>query len=102
MRRAIPLALFSSGLALVTWMFAVQAWVVDDAYITLRSVDNFVHGLGLGWNPDERVQAFTHPLWMFCLSALYFFTRESFLTPLALSYAMLLALAFVAWRRLRH
>lgn len=101
MRRALPLALFASGLVLSTWMFAVQAWVVDDAYITLRSVDNFVNGLGLGWNPEERVQAFTHPLWMFCLSALYVFTRESFLTTLALSYAMLLALAGVAWWHLR-
>ncbi|HWV37287.1 MAG TPA: hypothetical protein VN033_02305 [Vulgatibacter sp.] len=91
-------ALVVAGAALLGWMFAAQAWVVDDAYITLRTVDNFVSGRGLGWNPGERVQAFTHPLWMFCLCALYLFTREGFLTVLALSFAMLLALlGVVAW-----
>lgn len=46
-----------------------SAWICDDAYITFRTVDNFVHGLGLTWNPDERVQTYTHPLWMFILAA---------------------------------
>lgn len=95
-------SLLAAALALITWMFVVQAWMVDDAYITLRTVDNFVRGLGLGWNPDERVQAFTHPLWMFCLSALYFFTREGFLTTLALSYVLLLALIATVWSPLRR
>jgi len=92
-----------AGLVIIGWMFVTQAWVVDDAYITLRTVDNFVNGRGLGWNPGERVQAFTHPLWMFCLSALYFVTREGFLTTLALSFAMLLALiAVTAWELRRE
>lgn len=63
------------------------AWVAEDAYITLRTVDNFVHGHGLRWNVAERVQGYTHPLWMFALSALYFVTREHFLTTLALGLA---------------
>lgn len=95
-------ALLAGGAVLLGWMFVTQAWVVDDAYITLRTVDNFVSGRGLGWNPGERVQAFTHPLWMFCLSALYYFTREGFLTCLALSFAMLLALLGVAGWELRR
>jgi arabinofuranosyltransferase len=41
------------------------AWVGDDAFITLRTVDNALHGHGLRWNVGERVQAYTHPLWMF-------------------------------------
>lgn len=39
------------------------AWLCDDAFITYRSVDNFLNGHGLTFNPGERVQAFTHPLW---------------------------------------
>jgi arabinofuranosyltransferase len=58
------------------------AWISDDAYITLRTVDNFVHGLGLRWNPAERVQTYTHPLWMFLLSLVFFFTREGYFTTL--------------------
>jgi arabinofuranosyltransferase len=41
-----------------------NAWVTEDAYITLRTVDNWVSGHGLRWNVDERVQGYTHPLWM--------------------------------------
>lgn len=39
-------------------------WLCDDAYITFRVVDNFLHGYGLTWNVGERVQVATHPLWL--------------------------------------
>jgi arabinofuranosyltransferase len=42
-------------------------WTGDDAFITLRAVDNFVHGYGLVSNPPERVLGFTNPLWAFAL-----------------------------------
>ncbi len=64
----------------------VNAWVCDDAYISFRTVDNFVHGRGLRWNIDERVQTYTHPLWMLLVSVFYFFTREPYFTSLALSF----------------
>ena len=41
------------------------AWLSDDAFITYRCVDNVVQGYGLTYNPGQRVQAFTHPLWAF-------------------------------------
>ena len=64
-----------------------SAWITEDAYITLRTVDNFINGYGLTWNVAERVQAYTHPLWMLVLSALYFFTHDAFYTTLFLSLA---------------
>jgi arabinofuranosyltransferase len=69
------------------------AWVNDDAFITLRTVDNFINGYGLNWNPGERVQVYTHPLWMFLLSGFYALTHEAYLTTLAVS--ILLSLAVV-------
>jgi arabinofuranosyltransferase len=63
------------------------AWLSDDAFITLRAVDNFVSGFGPRWNPAERVQAFTHPLWFLLLSAAYAVTREAYFTTLALGFA---------------
>lgn len=48
-----------------------QANVMEDAYITLRVIDNFVAGHGLRWNLDERVQVYTHPLWMLVHLPLY-------------------------------
>jgi arabinofuranosyltransferase len=40
-----------------------NAWLGDDIFISLRTAKNFVAGHGLVWNLDDRVQAFTHPLW---------------------------------------
>jgi hypothetical protein len=42
----------------------LNAWVCDDAYVTMRTVEAFLRGDGLVWNPGERVQASTHPLWL--------------------------------------
>ena len=40
------------------------AWVAEDAYITFRVVDNVLNGHGLRWNVGERVQVYSHPLWL--------------------------------------
>ena len=69
----------------------LRAWMSDDAYITLRTVDNFINGYGLTWNISERVQPYTHPLWMFLLSFTYFFTREAYYTTIILSLVISLA-----------
>ena len=59
--------LYYSSLILLVFILIRNLWVSDDAFITLRTVDNFLHGYGLVWNIGERVQVFTHPLWMFLL-----------------------------------
>ena len=79
----IPLLFFL--VALFGVVMLRSAWITEDAYITLRTVDNFINGYGLTWNVAERVQAYTHPLWMLALSGLYFFTHEAFYTTLILS-----------------
>ena len=45
-------------------------------YITFRTARNFWNGRGLTWNPDERVQAYTHPLWMFVAVIAYGVSHE--------------------------
>lgn len=75
------------------------AWVCDDAYISFRVADNFVHGFGLRWNVDERVAAFTHPLWLFAFSGVYAVTREAYYTALSLGIGFtLISIALVALR----
>ncbi len=64
------------------------AWLCDDAFITLRTIDNFVHGFGLRWNVGERVQAFTHPAWLILLTPFYALTREPYYTTLVLQIAL--------------
>lgn len=73
------------GLAAV--VFIRNAWLSDDAYITLRTIDNFVNGYGLRWNIGERVQAFTSPLWTILLSIPYFVTREEYFTTIFFAIA---------------
>lgn len=67
-----------------------NAWLSDDAYITFRTIDNFVSGYGLTYNVLERVQAYTHPLWMFLLSVFYVVTSEVYYTSIILSLAITL------------
>jgi arabinofuranosyltransferase len=77
------------GLYLV---FVLRAGVLsDDAYITFRTSENLIHGRGLIWNPDERVQAYTHPPWMFLLSGAFAITGEVYYTAIAVSTALSLA-----------
>lgn len=45
-------------------------WVSDDAFITFRYVDNWLDGLGIVYNAGERVEGYTHPLWMLLLTGL--------------------------------
>lgn len=76
----------SAALVLFVAVCVANAWVVDDAYITLRTADNFLHGHGLRWNTFERVQTYTHPLWMMLMTVVYAVTREHYFTLLALGW----------------
>jgi arabinofuranosyltransferase len=75
------------------------AWVGDDAYITFRTVSNFLAGYGLRWNIDERVQSFTHPLWMFVVAAATAIVGDVYFAALAAGTIVSL-LAF--WLVVRH
>ena len=90
------------------YLILVSAWVGDDAQITFRQIWNFINGDGITFNFEERVQAFTHPLWFLVLSTVSFATREIFLTAILVSsvfsiLAILLLLRIelsVTWNRL--
>ncbi len=78
-------AILAGLIVLFTWFIFSHAWVTDDAYFTFRTIENWVNGYGLTWNIAERVQVYTHPLWMFLLSVFYFVTREVYLTSIIAS-----------------
>jgi len=92
--RVLVLAAFG----LLLFVLLKTAWMCDDSFITLRTVDNFVNGYGPVWNVGERVQAYTHPLWMLLLSFFYFFTHSAYLMPIALSILMTVGLALLLRR----
>jgi arabinofuranosyltransferase len=67
------------------------AWLADDALITLRVAANWLQGFGPVWNTGERVQVYTHPLWLLVLTAAGGVTQEFYFTTLALSLALAVA-----------
>lgn len=44
-------------------MWRVRAFTVDDAYISYRYARNFARGLGLVYNPGERIEGYTNFSW---------------------------------------
>lgn len=62
------------------------SWISDDAYITFRTVDNFLNGYGLRWNILERVQSYTHPLWMFVIAGTTFFIKNIYVSTTLLGF----------------
>ena len=75
------------------------AWVGDDSYITMRSVDNFVNGYGLTWNPGERIQTYTHPLWMMLLVIIFSVTHHAYSSLIFLSMFLSISTFFFAFGR---
>jgi hypothetical protein len=55
---------------------AAAPYVVDDAFITFRYVRNFVEGMGLVYNPGERVEGYTNFLWTILLSGIAWIAPE--------------------------
>jgi arabinofuranosyltransferase len=92
--RLVACALF----AVLLWR---TAWVSDDAFITLRTIDNWWHGYGLRWNVGERVQTYTHPLWLLLLTLPVGLSGSGFFATLALSLLVSSATVWLVARESR-
>jgi arabinofuranosyltransferase len=95
LKRVVLLA----ALALYLLLLVRTSWVADDAYITLRVVDNTLSGFGPRWNVAERVQVYTHPLWFLALTLTDAIARNAYWSALVLGWtASLATVAILAWR----
>lgn len=84
-RAALALvALVALGAAIVVYR---TAWISDDAIITFRYVTNLRHGHGAVFNPGERVQGYTHPLWFAVLTIASVLTGDEAIASIALGVA---------------
>ena len=70
------------------WVFLKNAWVHEDAYIIFRSVEQVFAGNGPVWNPHERVQVFTSPLWFGVLVLSRFVSANLYLNAIVISMAL--------------
>ncbi len=90
-RRSLPTVAVALALLLFAALVVKDAWVSEDAYITFRTIDNWRAGYGLRWNVAERVQTYTHPLWMLVVAGATVLTGEYLLTTIVLSILVSLA-----------
>src|SRR5262245_52183322 len=92
--------LVAGGCAAFLLLLLRTAWLDDDAYITFRTVDNFLNGYGLRWNVANRVQAYTHPLWMFLMTGAAAITGEVYFASILLSFVISIAAVALVLTRL--
>ena len=76
-----------------------NAWISDDAFITMRTVDNFVNGYRLTYNVGERVQTYTHPLWFVIIIPLYVALQNPYLVLFILSILSSIAVVLILLTR---
>jgi len=76
-------------------VFLKNAWVSEDAYIMFRSIEQLAAGNGPRWNPHERVQVFTGPLWFWLLSLFRLACSDVFLNAIVASALLTLATVLV-------
>ena len=93
-------ALISRGIlsVLLLYTLVISAWIGDDAQITFRQIWNFISGDGITFNFSERVQAFSHPLWFWVLSAISFVTREMYITTIIVSTTLTISALFLLFK----
>lgn len=95
---ALGRLLLTAALGIYLLVVLRNAWVAEDAYVTFRSLDNFTHGLGLRWNAADRVQAFSHPLWLFALTPLHLALQDPYAAAIVLSIALSFSAVFIGCR----
>lgn len=84
-----PLALGLAGLVFVALARYHAHHLCDDAFIVFRYADNLARGLGPVWNPGEKVEGFSSPLWLglVTLGRLLGFGLAGWTTALGLLFA---------------
>ena len=85
-------------MVLLTVSLLRTAWLSDDAYISFRVTDNILNGYGPVWNIAERVQVYTHPLWLAVCTVAAAVTGEVYYTIIILSLVLALATAIIVVR----
>ena len=100
--RSLPwLAVAALGLGLLAAIVRL-AWLSDDAYLTLRCIENLRNGYGPVWNLGERVQVFAHPLWFWLLAGAQWLSGEHYYTTIVLSVGLSGAAVVLLLRTAAH
>jgi hypothetical protein len=74
-QKILPAGLYLLGVT-AGLSIAFRNWAYDDPYITYRYAENIVHGLGMVYNPGERLLSTTTPLFTLLLAFLRLFSAN--------------------------
>jgi len=80
--------LYLLTLVVAIFVFVKNAWVCEDAYIFFRSIEQLFAGNGPIWNPHERVQVFTSPLWFYGLASVRILSHDLYLDAIVVSLTL--------------
>ena len=98
-QRAAVVAMASVCTAVVVY----YGWISDDGLITFRYIRNLLEGNGPVYNTGDRVQGYTHPLWLLLLTPVQAVVGEPVVTASlvggALTFAAIAYLGFFMLRR---
>lgn len=68
-RRWLTWLLAGCAIVLIVQCFNFRESLIDDTFIVFRYADHLLAGQGPVFNPGERVEGFTSPLWLLLLAA---------------------------------
>jgi arabinofuranosyltransferase len=94
-RSAAIAAALGIGLVVLAW---TNRFVQDDAFISFRYARNLVDGIGLAWNPGERVEGYTNFLWTLLVAAGMKLGAEPVLFTQALGLSLFTCSLIFTWR----
>src|SRR5262249_3101588 len=77
-------------------------YTIDDSYITLRHAQNLAAGYGPVFNPGERTEGSSSPLWVFLLGLSQWFHADPLVTAKAIGLASAIGLALLLFATLRR
>lgn len=97
-QKALTLGLAVAVFFALSIAFLQTAWVSDDAFITFRVIENTISGHGPNWNPGERIQAYTHPLWFAILLPFIAVFDSPYYVSIFISYLLLVFSFFLIIR----
>ena len=91
--------IFLVASTVLTILLVRTAWVAEDAYISFRVLDNFLHGYGLRWNISDRVQTYTDPLFLGIVTIVTWISGNVYLSAIAVSFVLTLAAFYLITRQ---
>jgi hypothetical protein len=97
-RIAVGLAVLGLLGAYAVWRVIHLAWTCDDAFISYRYAKHLIEGQGLVFNPGERVEGITNPLFTLMVAGLMAAGLEPRFASMALgAVAYVVVAATLAW-----